>query len=115
MKNSEDQYKPNDLIPKCQRFVLHMKKLYEENTFSKVVAMDETPLFADNMGKTTLSSKGAKEVKMTTTGNGKKFQTLVLSINLDGSKNKPCIIFKGKGRVSEAQELQNRDNILVLF
>ena len=71
--------------------------------------MDETPLFADNMGKTTLASKGAKEVKMTTTGNGKKFQTLVLSINLDGSKNKPCIIFKGKGRVSEAQELQNRD------
>ena len=50
-KNSEDQYKPNDLIPKCQRFVLHMKKLYEENIFSKVVAMDETPLFADNMEK----------------------------------------------------------------
>ena len=86
-KNSEDQYKPNDLIPKCQRFVLHMKKLYEENTFSKVVAMDETPLFADNMGKTTLASKGAKEVKITTTGNEKKIQTLVLRINLDGSKN----------------------------
>ena len=34
---------------------------------------------------------------------------------MDGSKNKPCIIFKGKGRVSEAQELQNRDDILVFF
>ena len=49
-----------------------MKKLYEENIFSKVVAMDETPLFADNMGKTTLAINGAKKVKMTTTGNGKK-------------------------------------------
>ena len=75
-KNSEDQYKPNDLIPKCQRFVLHMKKVFEENNFSKVVAMDETPLFADNMGKTTLANKGAKEVRMTTTGNAKNSKHL---------------------------------------
>ena len=38
-----------------------------------------------------------------------------MSINLDGSKNKPCIIFKGKGRVSEATELQNINDILVFF
>ena len=53
-----------------------MKKVLEENNFSKVVAMDETPLFADNMGKTTLANKGAKEVRMTTTGNAKNSKHL---------------------------------------
>ena len=77
--------------------------------------MDETPLFADNMGKRTLDVKGAKEVRLRKTGNSKKFQTLVLSINMDGSKNKPCIVFKGKGNTAEARVLKHREDIAVFF
>ena len=59
-KSTENQHKPDDLIPKCQQFCLYMKHLFEEHDFSQVIAMDETPLFADNMGSTTLELKGPK-------------------------------------------------------
>ena len=42
-------------------------------------------------------------------------QTLVLSVNLDGSKNLPCLVFKGKGKTPEGKQLQSRDDILVFF
>ena len=114
-RSTENQYKHDDLIPKCQRFCLYMKDLYHKHDFSQVVAMDETPLFSDNMGKTTLDERGAKQVRLRTTGNSKKMQTLVLSINLDGSKNLPCLVFKGKGKTPEGKQLQTRDDILVFF
>ena len=114
-KSTQNQYKPDDLVSKCQRFVLYVKKLFKNNQFSKVVAMDETPLFSDNMGNYTLDVKGAKQVRMKTTGNEKKFQTLVLSVCSDGTKNKPCIIFKGKGKGPEARQLNQRENILVYW
>ena len=114
-KSTQNQYKPDDLVPKCQRFVLYVKKLLQNNSFSKIVAMDETPLFSDNMGNYTLDVKGVKEVRMKTTGNDKKFQTVVLSICSDGSKNKPCIIFKGKGKGPEARQLNQREDILVYW
>ena len=114
-RSTENQYKHDDLIPKCQRFCLYMKNLYQKHDFSQVVAMDETPLFSDNMGKTTLDERGAKQVRMRTTGNSKKMQTLVLSVNLDGSKNLPCLVFKGKGKTPEGKQLQSRDDILVFF
>ena len=67
-RSTGKQYKHDDLIPKCQRFCLYMKNLYQKHDFSQVVAMDETPLFSDNMGKTTLDERGAKQVRMRTTG-----------------------------------------------
>ena len=75
--------------------------------------MDETPLFSDNMGSVTVEDKGAKEVRLKTTGNDKKFQSLVLSICLDGSKITPCIVFKGKGKNKEAKTLNERKDIWV--
>ena len=77
--------------------------------------MDETPLFADNMGNTTLEVKGAKEVKMKTTENSKIFQSLILSINHDGGKNKPCVVFKGKGKSPEAKGLHKGRIFLCIF
>ena len=52
---------------------------------------------------------------MRNTGHEKQFQTLALSINLEGTKNKPCIVFKGKGKGPESTELKNRKDIIVLF
>ena len=50
-----------------------------------------------------------------TTRKGKKFQRLVLSINIDRSKNKPCIVFKGKGKSKDGKLLQKREDIMVFF
>ena len=77
--------------------------------------MDETHLFSDNLGSVTVEDKGAKEVRLKTTGNDKKFQSLVLSICLDGSKITPCIVFKGKGKNKEAKTLNERQDIWVFW
>ena len=110
-KSTENQYKPDDLIPKCQRFCLFMKHLFEKHEFSQVIAMDETLIFADNMGSTTLEIKGTKEVRMQRAGNSKKFQSLLLSINSDGTKNKPCVVLKVKENQLR-QRLCNKERIL---
>ena len=95
-RSTANQNLPKDIIPKCQRFVLYLKKMSKTNNFRRVVAMDETSLFADNMGTTTLARKGSKEVNLKTTGHEKNFRTAVLSVNQDGTKNVPFILFKGK-------------------
>ena len=88
-----------------------------KNNYSlgNIKAMDKTSYFSDNMGSVTLTRKGSKEVVLKNTGNEKKMQTLVLSINCDGTIDKPAIIFKGKGCSKEDKELLKRTDILVMF
>ena len=59
-KSTQNQYSPENLIPKCLRFVLYLKRILQNQNFSSIVAMDETPLFSDNMGSVTVEDKGAK-------------------------------------------------------
>ena len=79
--------------------------------------MDETSLFADNLANTTIAKKGSKEVLLRSTGHEKLFQTAVLSVNMDGSKNTPFIVFKGKGtsRSAEVKQLRERDDIVTVW
>ena len=86
-KSTANQHDPDDLIPKYQRTVLYFKNLMNKNNYSlgNIKAMDETSYFSDNMGSVTLTRKGSKEVVLKNTGNEKKMQTLVLSINCDGT------------------------------
>ena len=76
--STEHQYEPGDLIPKVQRFCLFLNDPDEKHDFTQVVTMDETPLAADNMGKTTLDEKGALEVCMKMMGNSKSSRPLFL-------------------------------------
>ena len=62
-----------------------------------------------------LTRKGSREVVLKYTGNEKKMPSLVLSINCDGTIDKPAIIFKGKGCSKEDKELLKRTDILVMF
>ena len=93
------------------------KNLFKCNNFRQVVAMDETSLFADNLANTTIAKKGSKEVMLRSTGHEKLFQTAVLSINMDGSKNTPFIVFKGKGtsRSAEVKQLREREDIVTVW
>ena len=68
-------------------------------------------MFADNIGKMTMDLKGANTLRLRTIGNEKIFYTLVLSTNMDSTRNKPCIIFKGNGNTVESRVLQETENI----
>ena len=57
--------------------------------------MDETPVYFDMAGSTTINVKGAKTVQIQTTGNEKNQFICVLAITADGNKLPPMIIFKG--------------------
>ena len=116
-RSTANQHLQKDIIPKCQRFVLYMKKLFKTNNFHQVVAMDDTSLFADNMGTTTLARKGSKEVNLKITGHEKNIQTAIISVNQDGTKNVPFIVFKGKGtsRLKENMNLRERNDIFAVW
>ena len=59
-KSTQNQYSPENLIPKCQRFVLYLKRLLQNQNFSFIIAMDETLLFSDNMGNFIVEDNDAK-------------------------------------------------------
>lgn len=58
--------------------------------------MDETPLYFDMVPNRTLEKKGAKEVRVKTTGAGKRRVTVVLMCTASGKTLPPMIIFKGE-------------------
>lgn len=60
-----------------------------------IINMDETPVFLDMVGNSTLDFQGAKEVLINTTGNEKQRITVALAVSSAGTKLKPMIIFKG--------------------
>ena len=91
--------------------------MFKTNKFCRVMVTDETSLFADNMGTTTLARRGFKEMNLKTTGHEIDFQIAVLSVNQDGTKNVPFIVFKGKGtsRLKENKNLRERNDILPMW
>ena len=96
---------------------VYEKKIFKTNNFYQVVAMDETSLFADNMGTTTLGRKGSKEVNLKTTGHEENFPTAFLTVNQNGTMNVPFIVFKRKGtsRLKENKNLRERNDILAMW
>jgi len=65
--------------------------------------MDETPVFLDMVGNSTLEVRGKKEVLLQTTGSEKQRIAVALTVTCSGEKLPPMIIFKGvdsdRGRV----------------
>ena len=57
--------------------------------------MDETPLWLDMPGDTTVSRIGERSVSIRTTGHDKGRFTVILAPMADGRKLKPFIVFKG--------------------
>ena len=57
--------------------------------------MDETAVWSDMVGNTTINSTGAKEVALKSTGNEKVRVSICLTTKADGMKMNPSIVFKG--------------------
>ena len=67
--------------------------------------MDETPLWLDMPGATTITHSGERSVPVRTTGHEKNRFTVRLSVMADGRKLKPYVVFKGKRQIPELQKL----------
>lgn len=114
-RSTLNQFNPTDIIHKVLSFLLHFRVVKEEFPDSVVWACDETPVFFDQVHRSTVDKVGAREIKINTTGGDKKMVTCMLLAASDGGKARPTVVFKGKGKTKEDKELTARQDVLVMF
>jgi hypothetical protein len=66
-----------------------------------IANMDETPMYFDMPGNSTVDTVGSKTVSIRTSGNEKQHFTVVLACQADGKKLRPMVIFKRKNMPKE--------------
>ncbi|GAA6087522.1 zinc finger protein 540-like [Tachysurus ichikawai] len=76
-----------------------------------IISMDETAVWFDMVGSTTVDARGACSVPLKTTGHEKSHLTVVLAAKADGTKLKPYIVFKGG--IKEVKSMQNISGVVV--
>ena len=74
--------------------------------------MDETPLWLDMPGETTVTHTGDRSVTIRTTGHDKGRFTVVLAAIADGRKLSPYVVFKG---VRPTAELTKDSGVVVAY
>ena len=114
-KTTQSQKTPADIIPKMTRFVLYVRKCLKAKKFDQVLAYDETAVWLDATSDTTYTRTGESEVSMKTTGHEKMNITVGLMVAFSGVKNKPFVVFKGKGKTVEAKELAKIRDVFVTW
>lgn len=67
--------------------------------------MDETAVWLDMPGETTIETVGVKSVPLKTTGHEKERVTVCLTAMADGRKLPPLLIFKGKRMPNELKNV----------
>ena len=84
----------DDKIDTFLRFVLRMRQSrnYELRCIGN---MDETPIWIEMPGKSTLDVKGASCIKMSSTGHEKERVTVILAGLADGTKLPPFVLLPG--------------------
>lgn len=78
-----------------QRFVIDLRQ-ERGYVMGEIGNADETPVWFDMPSNATVAEKGAKQVKLLTTGNEHSRFTVMLACTADGRKLPPFIIFKRK-------------------
>ena len=108
-KTNVAQKQPGQMTEKLVNFVLHVSRsrtIYNI-TAEKIFAMDETCVWFDMPGETTIAEKGSKTVSIKSTGHEKANATVCLTARGDGRKMLPLIVFKGAKR--DCDRLQGVD------
>lgn len=105
------QKEPDKMIEKMVSFVLFMERNRKriKATPSDILAMDETAVWFDMVGETTVADKGAKSIPVKSTGHEKARFTVTLTAAGDGTKLKPYVVFKGG--VRKVKELQQKKGL----
>ena len=67
--------------------------------------MDETPLWLDMPGDTTVARTGDRTIFVKITGHDKGRFTVILAAKADGTKLKPFVVFKGVRPIAALQKV----------
>ena len=96
------QKDPSHLVSKLVGYVMHVRRLSINCNYSpgSIIAMDETAVWSDMVGNTTINLTSAKEVALKSTCNEKVRVSVCLTAKADGTKMNPFIVFKGAKRES---------------
>ena len=89
---------PLNLVPRVVHFVLTTRKLVQKKSYALSSIgnnTDETPLWLDMPGDTTISRVGERSVSVKTTGHEKSHFTVAFAAMADGRRLKPFVVFKG--------------------
>ena len=94
------QKDPEQLIGKLVSYVVHNRRLQKKFNYasSQIYGMDETPVWQDMVGTTTVTKSGSKDVLLISTGHEKARVSVCLAARADGQKMKPFIVFQGAKR-----------------
>lgn len=106
-RTTVSQSLPNQLVNKVSSFILHVRKLRQHHQYalSAIGNMDETPLWLDMPGDTTINRIGEQTISVRTTGHEKGRFTVILGAKADGTKLKPFVVFKGIREVPAVQKV----------
>ena len=100
------QKDPDQVIDKLVAFVLRVRRIATKHPFkaSDIIAMDETPFWADIVSDTTVDVTRKKTVTVKTTGHEKSRVSVCLAAKADGTKLPPFIVFKSAKREVAAMD-----------
>ncbi|KAL2091434.1 hypothetical protein ACEWY4_013697 [Coilia grayii] len=87
--------------------IIKTKKILDRD----IIAMDETAVWFDMVGSTTVDTRGARSIPLKTTGHEKSHLTVVLAAKADGTKLKPFVVFKGG--VREVKAMQSIGGVVI--
>ena len=89
---------PKDVDDKVQKFFAFVIKERKRFDFAleNIINMDETPMYFDMPGNTTVDKVASKTVSVKTTGHERQHFTVVLACQANGKKIRPLVIFKRK-------------------
>ena len=87
-----------DIFLKFQKNIIIYRKVHliNNNSFDRLINVDETPLYMEMPSQKTIELKGTKDIEVTTFGGEKERISLILVIAGNGGKLPPILIFKAK-------------------
>eukprot|EP00731_Ephydatia_muelleri_P012549 Em0006g1443a len=98
VKTTAGQSLPKNVSDRIVDYVTTCSKRIRRNQLPLpcIANMDETAIWADMPGHSTIEVRGTHTVQISTTGHDKQRITICLAAFADGTKLKPFVVFKGK-------------------
>ena len=109
VKTTAGQSLPKNVSERIIDYVTNCRKRITRNQLplNCIANMDDTAVWADLPGNSTIEVRGAHTVQIATTGHDKQRITICLAPFADGTKLKPFIVFKGKRIPKEICNVQD--------
>lgn len=110
-KTTTCQKIPESFGKDIARFIVNISNLRKKLN-PLIVGCDETSIWLESVGATTIERKGAREVAVLTCGMEKVRYTLMLSARSDGIKLKPFLLINRKRPIKELKRFESDINIV---